>query len=83
MLAWWLWILVMLLLLVPPIGYGWAYRGWGPPYPLYVQRRRGQRTVVADGSVPFDHQSWGLGGDFVWAVFFIGILWAIGSFWWR
>ncbi len=27
---WWKWMVVMGVLLVTPMGYGWGYRGWGP-----------------------------------------------------
>ncbi len=27
---WWMWMVVMGVLLVTPMGYGWGYRGWGP-----------------------------------------------------
>ena len=48
--SWWfLWLAFMLLFLIPPLGYGWGYRGWGPPYPSYVQRRRGQQAVGMNG----------------------------------
>jgi len=29
------------------------------------------------------HQAWGWGGDFVWAVVFVGLLWAVVTLWWR
>jgi hypothetical protein len=83
--SWWfLWMIFMFVLLVPPLGYGWGYRGWGPPYPRYVQRRRGQQALSAGGGGPvaFNHHSWGWGGDFVWMVFFIGSLWAVSLFFW-
>lgn len=77
---WWLWMAVMFFLLVPPIGYGWGYRGWGPPYPSYIQRRRGLQAVSGAG---FDHHAWGRGGDVLWVVLLIGVFWAITGFWWR
>ena len=80
---WWLWMVFMFIFLVPPVGYGWAFRGSGPPYPRYFQRRRAQRAAAADGSVPFDHHSWGRGGDFVWVVLLIGTLWAATALWRR
>ena len=80
---WLLWIVLMFVLLVPPVGYGWGYRRWGPPYPTYVQRRRAQRAAAMDGSLAFDHSSWGMWGDFVWMVVIIGMVWAFSSFWWR
>ena len=76
--SWWfVWMVVMFLLLVPPMGYGWGYRGWGPPYPRYIQRRRGQQAIATGASASFNHHAWGWGGDYVWGVFIIGILWAI------
>ncbi len=81
---WWMWMVVMVLFWMMPMGYGWGYRGWGPPYPRYIQRRRGARAAASGGSATFNHQSWGWGGDFVWVVIFFGALWAAGSlFWWR
>lgn len=82
--SWWLiWMAAMFLFLVPPIGYGWGYRGWGAPYPRFIQRRRGQQAAATGGSAELNHHSWGWGGDFVWGVFFIGLLWACFSLWWR
>jgi hypothetical protein len=79
---WWLWIAFMFFFLVPPIGYGWGYRGWGAPYPSYIQRRRGRASAVG-GSAQFDHQAWGRGGDFVWMILLVGMLWACAAIWWR
>lgn len=79
---WWVWMAAIFLFLVPPVGYGWGYRGWGPPYPQYVQRRRGARAAASGGSATFNHQSWGLGGDFVWVVLLLGALWVATSLWW-
>ena len=79
---WWLWI-VFMFLAVAPMGYGWGYRGWGAPYPRYIQRRRGQRAASAGGPVTFDHHSWGWGGDFVWMILFIAVFWACFGIWWR
>jgi hypothetical protein len=77
--SWWfLWMIFMLMFLVPPVGYGWGYRGWGPPYPRYVQRRRGAQAAASSAST-FNHQSWG--GDFVWFVLFLGALWAVAGVW--
>lgn len=74
----------MFLFFVSPVGYGWGYRGWGPPYPRYVQRRRGLRATAASGTAaPFDHHSWGLAGDLVWMFFVIGMIWVVAAFWWR
>lgn len=79
---WWMWMVVMVLFWMLPMGYGWGYRGWGPPYPRYIQRRRGALAATSGGSATFNHHSWGLGGDFVWVVLFFGVLWAVASLWW-
>ena len=79
----WLWMVFLFIFLLPPIGYGWGYRRWGPPYPRYIQRRRAQRAAAAGGSASFDHHSWGWGGDFVWMMLFIWIFWVFFGLWWR
>jgi len=80
---WWLGMVFMFIFLVPPVGYGWAYRGWGPPYPRYFQRRRAERAASTSGSPPFDNHSWGRGGDFVWVVCLVGVLWVVVGVWGR
>lgn len=80
-----LWMAFMFIFLLSPVGYGWGYRRWGPPYPTYIQRRRGQRAVAAGGTATV-HQSWGMAGDVVWIVFFVSVLWAVTALWlpvWR
>ena len=82
--SWWLWWMIfMFFFLLSPVGYGWGYRGWGPPYPRYIQRRRGAHAVTSGGSATFDHHAWGWGGDVLWAVFTIGLIWAVTAFLWR
>ncbi len=76
---WWLWMVFIFLFLVPPLGYGWGYRSWGAPYPRYIQRRR---AVATGDSASFNHQAWGFGGDFVWMVMIIGVLWG-SALWWH
>ena len=71
---WWLWILFMLLILGPSVGYGWGYRRWGAPFPRYVQRRRALRASVA-GDPSFNHHAWGWGGDVVWFMLVLWIVW--------
>lgn len=79
--SWWtLWLVFMIVLLVTPLGYGWGYRGWGPPFPRYIQRRRAAAT---DGAAALSHQSWGWAGDFVWMVVIIGVLLAFNEVWRR
>jgi hypothetical protein len=74
--SWWLvWMLFMVMFMVTPVGYGWGYRGWGPPYPSYFQRRRERRAAAAGTSSGFDHYAWGFVGDYVWLVLLIGTLW--------
>ena len=80
---WLLWMIFIFLFLVSPIGYGWGYRKWGPPYPRYIQRRRGSREATAGDFASLRLQSWGWGGDFVWLVLFVGVLWAVVTLWWR
>ncbi len=80
--GWFLWIAVMFFFLLSPIGYGWGYRKWGPPYPQYIQRRRAMRAAQG-GVTMFRHDSWGRGGDFVWIVLFIGVFWAAVAILWR
>jgi hypothetical protein len=81
--SWWLiWMIFMFLFLIPPLGYGWGYRGWGPPYPRYVQRRRSQDLAASGAPGPFKHESWGWGGDVVWMLFFIGLLWVVTALFW-
>ena len=77
MTSWWLMIFVFLFL-IPPIGYGWGYRGWGPPLPRYIQRRRGQ-AAAAGGPATFDHHAWGWGGDIVWMAALACVVWAVAG----
>jgi hypothetical protein len=78
---WFLWLGFMLLILLPPLGYGWGYRGWGAPYPSYVQRRRGERARAAGTSSTFDHRSWGLGGDIMWIALLVWVAWPVTAYW--
>jgi hypothetical protein len=81
--SWWLlWLVFMAAFLATPIGYGWGYRKWGPPFPRYIQRRRALRAAAA-GSATFDHHAWGWGGDFVWMVVLVGAFWFALALWWR
>jgi len=82
--SWWpLWLVFMFVFLAPSLGYGWGYRGWGPPYPRYIQRRRGERAAARVGDVPFNHQAWGYGGDLVWMVILVGVFWgSCAALWW-
>jgi hypothetical protein len=78
--SWWFfWMAFMFLFLVSPVTYGWGYRGWGPPYPRYIQRRRGLQAATTGQPADLRHQSWGWGGDFVWVVLFIAGGWAFAG----
>jgi len=82
--SWWLlWWVFMLVFLLPPIGYGWGYRGWGPPYPSYFQRRRAEQGGQSLGGASFDHYSWSWGGDLLWVGFLIAMFWGLSAIWWR
>lgn len=82
MTTWWLWwSIFMLAFLVVPLSYG-GYRGWGVPFPSYIQRRRGQRAAAVTSSPLFNHQSWGWGGDIVWIATIVGVLWAVSAMGW-
>ena len=81
--SWLLWMGFMLFFLAGPVGYGWGYRGWGAPYPTYIQRRRGEQAVAVTGSPTFNHHAWGWGGDFIWIVAFVAVFWAVAAFWRR
>jgi hypothetical protein len=76
---WLAWMAFMFLFVVTPVGYGWSYRGWGPPLPRYVQRRRAAHANLTKVAVPTLHEAWGRGGDFVWLVFFVGGGWALAG----
>lgn len=79
---WWFWLVFMFLFLLSPVSYGWVYRGWGPPYPRYFQRRRAERAATAAGDLaPFDHLSWGWGGDLLWIMMMIWMFWAFVALW--
>lgn len=82
--SWWLWWTVfMFVFLVSPLSYGWSYRGWGPPSPRYIQRRRARNAVDSNQSATFDHQAWNWRGDAVWVMLFIATFWVCIGLWWR
>lgn len=82
MTSWWVWMALFFVFVVSPIGYGWGYRGWGPPVPRYVQKKRGKR-VPATGATVVNHEAWGWAGDFVWVFAFICLGWAAMTIFWR
>jgi len=82
--AWWVWWMVMMFVFIlPPVGYGWGYRGWGVPYPRYYQRRRAQLALANGGTTDFDHHAWGWGGDLLWMLALMWVFWAIVAMLWR
>jgi hypothetical protein len=92
---WWAWFAILILLVIVPLTYGWGYRGWGPPYPRYYQRRRRLRKSELDATgeplepVPVDespatsHGGWGIFADLMWLVALGLIAWAIYWAWTR
>jgi hypothetical protein len=79
----WFWVLLMFFCLAPPVAYCWRYRGWGPPYPRYIQRRRHSRAETVGGVLPFNHHAWGWGGDVVWVLVLLGAVWALSILSWH
>lgn len=73
---WLFWMGFMFVFLLSPVGYGWGYRGWGPPYPRYLQRRRGLRAATS-APTGFDHHAWRWRGDFVWVAMVVGLTWLV------
>ena len=82
MYVWWFW-LAMMLIFALPVGYGWGYRGWGAPYPSYVQRRRVQWAESNGTAAAFNHRAWGRGGDLIWGLMLFEIVFVLALFWWR
>jgi hypothetical protein len=79
---WWFW-LVLTLVFFLPVTYGWRYRGWGVPYPSYVQRRRMQLAASRGTGAGFNHKAWGWGGDLIWALMFADMIFFAALFWRR
>jgi len=87
---WWVWLAFLIFFLLLPLGYGWGYRGWGPPYPTYYRRRRTrtgavvEERVVADRPVVVDEDTsgWGVLADVLWLVFAVAVIWWLVGWWW-
>jgi hypothetical protein len=79
---WWISMVLIVLFFVSPVSYGWAFRGWGPPYPSYVQNRRKRHAVAIQGAPTFDHTAWGWKGDLVWLALLVGVICAFVLPWW-
>jgi hypothetical protein len=94
---WW-WMLFVIILLVLPLGYGWGYRDWGPPYPSVYRRSRDRNSPPAvgpaagnasmanpTGSVsnnPPDLSGWGVGADLLWIFLVLAIVWLLLALFW-
>lgn len=79
-----LWMSFVLVFLLMPVGYGWGYRGWGPPYPAYYRSRRQGVTVPAGGRYTeaqavetTEPETWGVLADMVWIVSVIAVGWLL------
>ncbi len=82
MTLWWelLPLIVLIVFLLLSVGYGSLYRGWGPPFPSYIQKRRGFDTIHFRRSSNFDYVAWGWKGDIVWIAAVTGIVWTVVVF---
>ena len=65
---WW-WLLFVTVLFLLPLGYGWGYRGWGPPYPSRsaATRERRARELAA----------WGVAADVLWLGLIAALVWLV------
>lgn len=87
---WWFWLAFLLVFLVLPLGYGWGYRGWGPPYPAYYRRRRTPSGRIVeervqterDVAVADDASGWGALADVLWLILAIAAIWWVAAWWW-
>jgi len=82
MLWFWWWLLFVLIFLLLPLGYGWGYRGWGPPY--YRRPRRPLTEAEADevrrraaAEQQVEAEAWGWIAPALWALMFVAIVWFV------
>jgi hypothetical protein len=70
---WWFWWWPVSVILLPafPVGSGWGYRRWGPPYPSWTAAARERRAQPA--------ATWGLIADLVWVMFVVAAIWFIAA----
>lgn len=86
----WLWLVFVIVLLVIPLTYGWALRGWGPPYPSYYRRRgaAGREAAgdpdlgpavepVPDRETEEELAGWGILADFLWVFLIVAVIWLL------
>jgi triosephosphate isomerase len=48
----------------------------------YVQRRRHLQAAARGAPEEAGHYRWGWGGDFVWLIFVVGVIWVMTALWW-
>jgi hypothetical protein len=65
-----LWLILLLVLFLLPLGYGWGYRGWGPPYPRLYRRRA---AAGGDESLA----GWGYRAELLWLVLALLFVWLL------
>ena len=80
---WWAWVAFVFFFIVSPSAYGWGYRGWGPPVPQYLQRRRVASTVVVAPATTPHHLAWGITGDFIWLVAIFAVVSMLSGLYFR
>jgi len=80
---WW-WLLFVVIFLLLPLGYGWGYRGWGPPYyrrpgrPLTdAEAEEVRRQALAEEEA--EAESWGMFALVFWVVFAVAVVWFLGA----
>lgn len=72
-----IWILFVVVLLAIPVGYGWGYRGWGPPYPRYYNRRGRPTGAPAEAGIAYEDDDWGVLGDILWVIAAVAVVWLL------
>lgn len=69
---WW-WLAFVIVFFILPLGYGWGYRGWGPPY---------RRRIPAQGPAHLADTDvgWGVVGIVLWIALAVAVAWFIVAF---
>ncbi len=83
---WW-WLLFVLIFLLLPLGYGWCYRGWGPPHyrrpgrPLTpAEAEQLQRKTIAEEQA--EAEGWGWIALALWFLFAVAVVWLVLALIW-